>query len=61
MKNKQKLFKALDELYLISADPIKPEDKDAWKEETWERLQNKTDAEFDDYVQTIFDIASIKN
>jgi hypothetical protein len=59
MRDKQKLFDVLDDLYDIIADSLKPSDKDVWKEDTWAKLQNKTDAEFDDYVNITSDIASL--
>lgn len=51
MKNKALLFETLDNLYQIVAEPLKPTDKEKWKEEVWQRLQAHSDKDFETYIE----------
>ena len=46
-------------LYNIIAEPIKPENKEAWQDDTWNRLKGKSNEEIENYIQVIIDIASM--
>ena len=55
----EKLFDALEMLYNIIAEPIKPENLETWQDDTWNRLKGKSDEEIENYIQVIKDIASM--
>lgn len=57
-EDKKKLFDALDKLYDIMSDAVKPRDKDAWKQKTWEKFFGKTKEELYIYISTTLDILS---
>lgn len=58
--DKNVLFDALEKVYSIIAEPLKPSNKELWKEETWNKLKDKSSVDFDAYVQSLIDIASLK-
>lgn len=60
MNDKNKLFSALDELHEIIAEPIRPTDKEQWKEWVWNRNKDMSNEEFEVLVDTVIGIARYK-
>lgn len=58
---KEKVFEALDALYEIINPAIRYPDKEGWKEQVFKNVSNKTDAELEAWIQTIWDIANFKD
>lgn len=57
MKDKDTLFSALDELYGIMGETVKPADKELWKENVWEKVKGKSDEAFNAFIEITLDIA----
>lgn len=60
MKDKDTLFSALDELYGIMGELVKPADKELWKETVWNKNKGKSDEEFDAFIERTLAVARYK-